>query len=76
MDFIAVSALCASAAVIGNGVRIAPKQHDDWIVVPNLWGALIGQSSTMKSPTMQAALKPLSIFEKERNTPSYFCHAS
>ncbi|CAK00502.1 YfjI family protein [Bartonella tribocorum] len=66
MDFIAISALCALAAVIGNGVRIAPKQHDDnWKIVPNLWGAVVGQPSTMKSPTMQAALKPLSIFENE-----------
>ncbi len=56
LDFIAVSALCALAAVIGNGVRGAPKQHDDWIVVPNLWGALIGQSSTYKTPAMKAAL--------------------
>ncbi len=55
IDFIAVSALCGLAAVIGNGVRIAPKQHDDWTIVPNLWGALIGQPSTMKTPT----LKPL-----------------
>ncbi len=66
MDFIAISALCGLAAVIGNGVCIAPKQYDDnWKIVPNLWGAIVGQSSTMKSPTMQAALKPLYIFEKE-----------
>ncbi|WP_375614218.1 YfjI family protein [Bartonella sp. AC151YNML] len=65
MDFIAVSALCALAAVIGNGVRVAPKQHDDWIVVPNLWGALIGQSSTYKTPAMKAALAPISCLQKE-----------
>ncbi len=59
MNFIAVSALCALAAVIGNGVRIALKQHDDWIVGPNLWGALIGQSSTFKTPAMKAALAPI-----------------
>ncbi|MET3560923.1 hypothetical protein ABID39_001639, partial [Bartonella japonica] len=56
IDFVAVSALCGLAAVIGNGVRIAPKQQDDWKIVPNLWGAIVGQPSTMKSPTMQAAL--------------------
>ncbi|WP_375666646.1 DUF3987 domain-containing protein [Bartonella sp. TT121SHDZB] len=63
MDFIAVSALCALAAVIGNGVRVAPKQHDDWIVVPNLWGALIGQSSTFKTPAMKAALTPILAYK-------------
>uniref|UniRef100_UPI001ABA9996 YfjI family protein n=1 Tax=Bartonella taylorii TaxID=33046 RepID=UPI001ABA9996 len=65
MDFIAVSALCGLAAVIGNGVRIAPKQHDDWTIVPNLWGALIGQSSTMKTPAMKAALAPITCLQKE-----------
>ncbi len=66
MDFIAVSALCALAAVIGNGVRIAPKQHDDnWKIVPNLWGAVVGQPSTMKTDTMEAALAPLDVFQEE-----------
>lgn len=58
-DFAAVTALCGLAAVVGNRVRIAPKQHDDWIVVPNLWGAIIGRPSAMKSPAMQSALAPV-----------------
>ncbi|ACS51745.1 hypothetical protein Bgr_17070 [Bartonella grahamii as4aup] len=66
IDFIAISALCGLAAVIGNGVRIAPKQHDNnWKIVPNLWGALVGQPSTLKTPTMQAALTPLYAFQEE-----------
>ncbi|WP_375643957.1 YfjI family protein, partial [Bartonella sp. AP83NXGY] len=66
MDFIAISALCALAAVIGNGVRIAPKQHDDnWKIVPNLWGAIVGEPSTMKTDTMEAALAPLDVFQEE-----------
>ncbi|WP_375685554.1 YfjI family protein [Bartonella sp. TT110JLCBS] len=65
MDFIAVSALCGLAAVIGNGVRVAPKQYDDWTIVPNLWGALIGQSSTYKTPAMKAALAPITCLQKQ-----------
>ncbi|MET3560778.1 hypothetical protein ABID39_001489, partial [Bartonella japonica] len=65
IDFVAVSALCGLAALIGNGVRIAPKQHDDWKIVPNLWGALIGQPSTMKTPTMRAALAPITCLQKK-----------
>ncbi len=42
MDFVAVSALCGLSAVIGNGVRVSPKQHANWKIVPNLWGALWG----------------------------------
>jgi hypothetical protein len=58
-DFVAVTALCALAAVIGNVVRIRPKSADPWEVVANLWGAVIGRPSAMKSPAMRAALAPV-----------------
>ncbi|WGD32020.1 YfjI family protein [Ancylobacter sp. WKF20] len=58
-DFAAVTAVCGLAAALGNRVRIRPKQHDDWQVVPNLWGAIIGRPSAMKSPAMQSALSPV-----------------
>ncbi|AZO11217.1 DUF3987 domain-containing protein [Mesorhizobium sp. M3A.F.Ca.ET.080.04.2.1] len=59
VDFSAVSALVAVSAVVGNRVRIAPKTNDDWLVVPNLWGGIIGRPSAMKSPAMQSALAPV-----------------
>src|SRR4051812_27795750 len=59
IDFAAVAAVCGLAAVLGNKVRIRPKQHDDWRVVANQWGALIGRPSAMKTPAMQAALAPV-----------------
>ncbi|WP_139412864.1 YfjI family protein [Bartonella mastomydis] len=65
IDFVAISALCGLAAVIGNGVRIAPKQHANWTIVPNLWGAIVGEPSTMKTPTMKAALAPLYALQEE-----------
>ncbi|UNF29775.1 DUF3987 domain-containing protein [Bartonella krasnovii] len=65
IDFVAISALCGLAAVIGNGVRIAPKQHANWKIVPNLWGAIVGEPSTMKTDTMEAALTPLYAFQEE-----------
>ena len=64
-DFVAVTALCGLAALIGNRIRIAPKQHDDWEVVPNLWGAIIGRPSAMKTPAMRSALAPLYKLQDE-----------
>jgi hypothetical protein len=58
-DFVAVAALCGLAALVGNKARICPKQNDDWQVVPNLWGAIIGRPSAMKSPAMRSALAPV-----------------
>lgn len=59
-DYIAVAALVALASLVGNTVCIRPKRRDDWRVVPNLWGALVGSPSVKKSPAIAEALGPLS----------------
>ncbi|MBN9440704.1 YfjI family protein [Bosea sp. (in: a-proteobacteria)] len=64
-DFVAVAALCGLSAVVGNKVRVRPKHHDDWTITPNLWGALVGPPSAMKSPAMQAALAPAFMLQDE-----------
>ncbi len=64
-DFAAVTAVCGLAAVLGNKVRIRPKQHDDWEVVPTQWGAIIGRPSAMKSPSLTSALAPLYALQDE-----------
>lgn len=67
-DFVAVSALCGLASLIGNRIRIAPKQYDDWVIVPNLWGAIVGAPSAMKSPAMKSALAPIYQIESAMHT--------
>ncbi|MEP9350014.1 YfjI family protein [Xanthobacter sp. KR7-225] len=64
-DFVAVGALVACSTLIGNRVRILPKQFDNWTVVPNLWGAVVGPPSAMKSPALKYALSPLNKIERE-----------
>jgi hypothetical protein len=56
------------SSVVGNKVRVRPKQHDDWTITPNLWGAIIGPPSAMKSPAMQAALAPAYMLQDEMRT--------
>ena len=58
-DFPAVTAMIALSGIAGRKIRIRPKRFDDWMVVPNLWGALIGRPSIMKTPPLKATLKPL-----------------
>lgn len=65
VDFVAVTAVCALSGLIGTRARIQPKQRDSgWLITPNLWGALIGRTSAMKSPAMRAALIPLELMER------------
>jgi putative DNA primase/helicase len=64
-DFVAIPLLCALAAVVGRKVAIRPKRHDDWAVVPNLWGVIVGEPGVMKTPAMQEAVKVLKRLEAE-----------
>lgn len=58
-DFPAVAAVIALAAVVGRQIAIRPKKHDDWTVVPNLWGAIIGRPGLLKTPALAEPLKPV-----------------
>ncbi len=58
-DFPAVAALVALSSLIGARAVVQPKAHDDWQVVPNLWGAVVGRPGVKKSPALGEALKPL-----------------
>ena len=58
-DFAAVGVLVMMATIIGRKVGIRPMKHNDWTVIPNLWGAVVGNSGVMKSPTLSAALSPI-----------------
>jgi len=46
-DFSTAAAIVALGSIIGRGCGIYPKRCDDWLVVPNLWGALIGRPSLL-----------------------------
>lgn len=59
LDFVAVGSMVALAAVIGRKAGIRPKRKDDWLVIPNLWGMIVGRPATMKSPAVSEALRPI-----------------
>lgn len=55
-DYTATAAIVAAAALIGNRIRIKPKQNDSWLVVPNLWGAVVGVPGDKKTPAVNEGL--------------------
>jgi hypothetical protein len=64
-DYIGVSIMIGLATSVGNKVTVQPKAQDhSWLVVPNLWGLLIGDPSSMKSPAMDVGLSHISQMEK------------
>jgi len=62
-DFVAATAIVITGAVIGAGCGVRPKREDDWLVIPNLWGGVIGRPSMLKTPAINEAMRPLSRLE-------------
>lgn len=66
VEFLAVGAMVAAGAVVGNRIGVQPKCHDTgWIEVPNLWGAVVGRPGVMKSPALAQVLSPLKRLEAD-----------
>ena len=65
VDFVAVATMVMSGSIIGAGCGIRPKKRDDWLVIPNLWGAVIGRPGTLKTPALKEALNPIAIMEAD-----------
>ena len=65
VDFVAVAAIVVTAAIIGAGCGVRPKQKDDWLVVPNLWGGVVGRPGMLKTPAIAEVMKIINILEAE-----------
>lgn len=63
VDFCAVGVVITLAGVIGAAIGIKPKRKDDWLIVPNCWGGVIGPPSKKKTPALQESTKPLGRLE-------------
>src|SRR6266852_6491624 len=74
-DYPAAALIVMLAGALGRRASIRPQRHDNWRVIPNLWGAIIGRSGVMKSPVLHAAMGPLrrrqalamTVYESERD---------
>lgn len=65
VDFVAVAAIVVTASIIGAGCAVRPKQKDDWLVVPNLWGGVVGRPGMLKTPAIAEVMKIINILEAE-----------
>ena len=66
MSGIAVSALAVCAGAIPDSIRLQPKRYDsEWQEAARLWVLQVGDPSTMKTPSIQTATKPLRRIDNE-----------
>lgn len=76
-DFPAVASVIVLATLVGRKVGIRPKRRDDWLVVPNLWGAVVGPPSVMKTPALKEPMRMLQRLEmvaKEKYEQEHALH--
>ena len=59
LDYLGASVVVVLGSLIGRKFGIFPKAYDDWLVIPNLWGAVVGRPSLLKSPSIDEVIKPL-----------------
>jgi hypothetical protein len=65
LDFAAAAAVVALAGCVGRRASIQPKANDtSWVVVPNIWGAIVAPPGFMKSPVLRSVTRPLTHIEE------------
>ncbi len=67
IEYLLMTLITMISSLIGKMIKVQPKKNDDtWIVVVNLWGLLIGDPSSLKTPMMNYILSFLDPHIKSR----------
>ena len=59
LELVAAPVLVSLGALVGRVVGVHPKKYDDWLEIPNLWGAVVMRPGMLKTPAIAEATKPL-----------------
>jgi hypothetical protein len=59
IDYPAVAAIVALSSLVGRNLAIRPDPISEWLVVPNVWGGIVGPPGVKKSPATTYALAPI-----------------
>jgi putative DNA primase/helicase len=66
LDFPFAAHVVSLSAAMGRRIQVQPKANDpSYLIVPNLWGGMVGPSGAKKSPVLYLITEPLRYFEAE-----------
>lgn len=77
-DYVAASLIVALGSVVGARCALKPKRRDDWIITPNLFGGMVGDPSTKKTPAGSIPMRfldRLEAAEVDRHAEAVKAHA-
>ncbi len=66
-DYIAAALIVALGSVIGARAALKPKRRDDWIVTPNLFGGVVGDPASKKTPAIGTVMRFLDRLEAKQS---------
>lgn len=64
-DYIGAPALLVACSLVGRRIGMHPKRRDDWQVVPNTFGGIVGGPGTMKTMVLGEVTAPLARLTHE-----------
>jgi hypothetical protein len=76
VDYLGTTAMVGLGSTLGRRIAVRPTRSGEWFEVPNLWGIVAGPPGMMKSPAMNAALKPLRRLEERAQEQGQFFRAA
>ncbi len=59
LEFVAVPAIVVLSSLVGRSLGIRSERFDDWLAVPNLWGAIVARPGMLKTAAIGSGLAPL-----------------
>lgn len=59
VEYVLIPLIVSLGSVIGTKLTIYPKKYDNWEISPNFFGAIVGNPSSKKSPSLSEGLKPI-----------------
>lgn len=63
IEYVLIPLMVSLGSLIGSKLSIYPKMYDNWEVVPNFYGGIVGNPSSKKTPSLTEGLKPISYLE-------------
>ena len=59
IEYVLIPLVVSLGSIIGTKLTIYPKKYDNWEISPNFFGAIVGNPSSKKSPSLAEGLKPI-----------------